>query len=408
MPLFARTEQELTAESLDDLSRSTNITKLSPGGKARALLQSVNKRIEGAYDIFDTNLARAFVSSAPGQYLDLIGEMLGVSREAPHAASVSSDLEVIKFYVEEGSFGDINNNTPLTIPTGTRISTQINNGGVVYRLVSDAVLLPAESTRYVSAEAIAPGAEYNIGTGALVFHDFVSYQDYFNSTLKVTNIHPVATGRNFESDANFRFRISNRVLEAEAANETSIRLAILSTPGVADVLMIPYYRGIGTFGAIIQSTTPTVSDALLDDVRARVAKAQSFGDIAYIRKPKETGLAMRLTVHYATRLPDSSLMEAEEALALTIQSYVNGLDLGQPFIMNAFVSELFRVSDDIVNFGEAGKPIDELHVYKQSKLEDNRVRSTLLGDYYPDRDERVIIEPTIINPISFTRAYSRR
>ena len=97
MPFFNRTYQENLGACLEDLSVGTNISRLSPGGKARAILESVNKRLDEAYDIFDLNLARAFVSSAPGQFLDLIGEILGVTRESAISASVDDSTEIIKF-----------------------------------------------------------------------------------------------------------------------------------------------------------------------------------------------------------------------------------------------------------------------------------------------------------------------
>ena len=48
------------------------------------------------------------------------------------------------------------------------------------------------------------------------------------------------------------------------------------------------------------------------------------------------------------------------------------------------VSELFSIDQSISNFGEeTGKPIDELFVHRDSKLEDNKVKEELLGDYVP-------------------------
>jgi len=49
-------------------------------------------------------------------------------------------------------------------------------------------------------------------------------------------------------------------------------------------------------------------------------------------------------------------------------------------------------STEIKNLGVANKPLDIVYIYKNSKLEDNKVKSVLLGDYTPETDERVIIE----------------
>jgi len=408
MPLFARSFQDLTVDSVESLADTTNITRLSPGAKARALLEASNKRLEEAYDIFDLNLARAFVSAATGQFLDLIGSLLSVERKVAESASVTSSMEVLKLYVDSGTLGDVNNGADFIFPVGELISTEVNNAGVIYRTTTNSIVSASASTVYVSAEASVPGDESNLGTGVLVHHSFTNYADYTNETLKVTNVHPIANGKSFESDDNYRYRIVNRVLEAEAANITAIRLAALSTSGVADVIITPRYRGIGTVGIIVKSVTPTVSNSLIEAIEANVFKVQALGDIIYVRGPKESGLTIRATIHYSQKLTNDELDEIESLLDDVITAYVNELDIGETFVLNRMVSELFAIDDNIANIGEPGDPIEELYIYKESRLDDNKVRQKLLGDYYPVDDERVIIEPSVINPIVFERAYIRR
>ncbi len=408
MPLFARTYPDLMADSLADLASTTRVTRLTPGGIARALLESSNARMAEGYKIFDLGLARAYVSSAPGQFLELIGMLLDVQRGGSVAASVDEESQIIKFYVDSGTFGTINGGNPITISQNSIISTQANSGGILYRVTNTAVLPAGGSSGWVAAEAIAPGERSNVGTGSLIFHNFTGYVGYLNDTLKVTNIHPVATGRDIEGDTNYRYRLVNKVTEAEAANQTAIRLATLSTAGVADVVLIPRYRGIGTFGVIIKSVTPTVSSSLLDTVTFNVSRVQAFGDISYVRAPKESGLAMKLTGHYSSRLPEDELSSIESSIRDIITSYVNNLDIGEEFLLNKMVSSLFNVSSNLTNLGIAGQPVDELYIYRESKVGDNRVKSTLLGDYLPSSDERVIIEQSLPQPITLERSYTRR
>lgn len=408
MPLFARSYQELMADSLEELATNTNITKLSAGGIARALLESINKRLSEAYETFDLNLARAFVSSAPGQYLELIGTILGVERESSVAASADADTEVIKFYVNSGTFGDINNGNDIVLTQGILISTQAGNGGTLYRTITETRLPAAGNSEWVSAMAVVPGDDFNVGVSSLIYHDFTDYADYLNNSLLVTNIYQIANGKNFENDTNYRFRIVNKALELEAANETAIRLAVLSTPGVADVVLIPKYRGIGTLGAIIKATLPTVSQSLIDSVSVNVEKVKSMGDVAFIRKPKETGITMKLTVHYSQRLPENELENIEDTIKDSITEFINNLDIGESLIINKLAAELFAASDYISNLGEAGKPFDELYIHVESQLEDNKIRQKLLGDYTPNTDERIIIEPSYTTPITLERAYIRR
>jgi uncharacterized phage protein gp47/JayE len=408
MPLFAKSLTELTADTLNELSRTTNITKLSPGGKARALLDTMNARVAEAYDTFDLNLTRAFVSAAQGEYLDLIGQLLGVTRTSGVAASVTDDMEVARFYVESNTFGDINGGNSIIIPLGTILSTLPDENGVLFRVTSDTVLPSTDDEAFISVEALATGELGNVGANALTYHNFRQYTDIINDTLKSTNIYPVGNGANLESDANFRFRIANRVLEVEAANETSVRLAALSTPGVADVVMLPRYRGVGTFGLLVESVTPTVSDVLIDDVQGRVDLVQGLGTIAYIRKPHEIGIAFRTTVQYDQRLDDATLTNIEFELEQAARDFIGELGIGDSFSINQLVARMFGISQNVKNLGVAGTPLEEVYIYSDSRVEDNRIKERLLGDYDPNFDERVIVEPSLTVPFIFDRTFARR
>jgi uncharacterized phage protein gp47/JayE len=334
--------------------------------------------------------------------------LLGVTRAPAESALVSSDLQIVKFYVDSGTFGDINNSADMLIPGGTVISTDTNSTGILYRVRDDTTAFASDDTVWVSAEAIIPGTDSNVGTGSLVQHDFTGYTDTANNTLLVTNVHPVASGKDIESDANYRYRIVNAALTAEAANETAIRLAALTTAGVSDVVIVRNYRGVGTFGVIVRSVTPTVSEALLDGVTARVLEVQGLGSRAFVRKAKETGLSFTITVHYSSVLTDDDFELIELALEDEITDYVNSLDLAEEFSVDQLVSRLFEVDSNIANFGETGKPLDEVFVYKDTRLEDNKLREKLLGDYTPTFDEHVIIEPSITTPFTFERKFVRR
>jgi len=406
VPLFGRSYTEIVTDTLSDLANNTNVTRITPGGKARAILDAVAKRLEEQYDLFDLNLARAFVSSAQGEYLNLIGTLVGASRLSSEAANVDSELQVVKFYVDSGTFGDLNGGNSFQISAGTIISTKANNNGILYRVTVPATAQEGASQVWVSVEANAPGEDSNLGTGSLVYHNFVGYTDFASSTLKVTNIHPIRNGKNFESDANFRYRIVNAYLEGEAANETAVRLAALSAAGVADVLTLRHYRGIGTFGVIIRPVTPTTSQSLLDEVELRVREVQGLGSKGYIRAVNETGVSLRTQVTYRKTLSKDEYTLIEQGLEDVIAEHIHGLGWNEPFVVNQLVSKMFAISPEISNFGDVGKPFQEVYLYKPSRLRDKRVRQTLLGDYSPGYDERVIVEPSITSPIVFTRVFN--
>lgn len=408
MPFLAKTEREIQQEVFQMLTENTAITRLTPGGKARAILDIVSKLLRVAYQEFDINLMRAFLSGASGQFLDLFGVMLGEPREPSYAAVAESDLQNVKFYVKSGTFGNINSSNPIIISRGTLISSKASASGIVYRLMSDLTCGASANQAWASVEAISPGSSYNVGSNMLVYHDFISYTDYLNSTLLVTNVYPIGSGKDVESDTNYKYRLSKKVFDAEAANETSLRLAALSVPGVADVIMKKNYKGIGTFGIILKSVTPTASDTLVDNVTSRVSLKQSYGSIAFIKKQKELGFSMKTRVWYKRRQTEDELDEIENMLKDSVKDFINGLDLGETFIADRMMGGLYDIDDNISAFGSYQNPIDESWIYKLSRLEDNRVPEQLLGDYTPNEDERIIIESTSADPVVFERKFGLR
>ena len=56
----------------------------------RALAEAVSRKMGRMYSVFDLNFAQAFLDAAEGQYLNFIGDMMGVSRLGEQAATVTS------------------------------------------------------------------------------------------------------------------------------------------------------------------------------------------------------------------------------------------------------------------------------------------------------------------------------
>jgi uncharacterized phage protein gp47/JayE len=174
---------------------------------------------------------------------------------------------------------------------------------------------------------------------------------------------------------------------------------------VADVILIPRYKGIGTVGAILKSTSPVVSSDLITQVTAALQPAQAYGDLVYVLAPKQTGLTIALTIHYSQVLSDDVLTTIEQNTTTTITDYINNLDIGETFILERMIARLFSIDSHITNIGSLNKLVDELYIYKSSRLNDNRVRQSLFQDYVPASDERVIVEPSVNQPILLNRSF---
>jgi uncharacterized phage protein gp47/JayE len=377
---------------------------VSNGSLARALLESYARHTNEAYQIFDLNLARAFVSGANGRFLDFIGELLGLERLGTAAAVSNAESKAVKFYVEEGIFGDINSASDITLPAGTIISTATDAEGITYRTIVSTVLLASQSEAFLSVEAILPGASSNVGTGLLQFHDFTNYADSLNDTLKVINVGGIFTGQDIETDTNYRFRIARQVTAAEAGNLTAIRLAALSVPGVADIILTPWARGIGTYDVLIKSITPTINETLIDAVQAAINEVTARGNSGLARRPRETGMSFTIKITYRDQVTDDIKDNIEALVKDNLTNYVNGIDIGEEFIINEAVQRVMETDERIKDIGIPTKPFNDITIYRETKLQDNKIKQTLLLNYATDDDERIVIEPSLAEPIIIIRA----
>ena len=265
--IFKKDYGTLVQKSLQQLVTRSSITNQTVGGIARSLIEVVNSNIAEYYDILDINTAMGFVSTAEGYFLDLIATLFNMKRIQATAASAASTDSVQQFYVASGFLSTYI--PSFTIIQGTTVSSA--DGSIVFTVPSNTTFGPTDTSVYVPIVANGVGTNYNIGVNVLV-----------NSSLGLagvftTNVSVVAGGTNIETDDNFRFRISNATLSAAMANETAVRLAALSVPGVANIVVQPYARGIGTFDIIVIPVSGLATAGMISAVQTAINTVQAFG-----------------------------------------------------------------------------------------------------------------------------------
>lgn len=382
---------------MSELTSSTNITRVTPGSKARTLAQIFNRKLNKAYQDFDINFLRTFLPFAQGRFLDYIGDAVNVPRLGANRSRASSEAQLQKVYVEEGTFGDLNNGNDIFLPVGLIISTLPQNEGITYRL-TEGVVLPAAGTElFIPVEATRDGLVSNVGPDTLKFTTFNNYAA--NTGLLFNNVGIINTGREVESDTNYRFRISNQALSAEAANQTAVRLALLVIPGVADLVAVPYARGIGTFDYIIQTVVPNTPQPVIEACQQAIARVQGFGISGRAVRPRLTGMSFTISITWRNDATATDRENIKKAIPTAIQNYVNNLKIGEEFIYNELIQVVMDVDNKIKNIGTAAQAIDQIFIYRESKLRDNSLKEELIGDYAPSSDERLIIEESLDTPI---------
>jgi len=80
--IVKKTYDELIAEMTSYLAENTSINYFGEGSIAKAIVAANCRSIANYYDTFEYNLSMAFVSTAQGRFLDLIGQLLDCPRRA--------------------------------------------------------------------------------------------------------------------------------------------------------------------------------------------------------------------------------------------------------------------------------------------------------------------------------------
>lgn len=399
MPLlFEKSFDKLQGESINELLTETDISRTSPGAKAKTLLSIVNRKVNKAYQEFDINFLRSFLPFAQGQFLDYLGDMLGVARLGARRATVSSADQVVKFYVETGTFGDINNNQDIVIPSNqTLISTGSGISGVVFKLSVGVILDRTLTEYYVPIEAVKDGSISNVGANTLNHHNFNNYTAA--AGLLVTNTAGIESGTKVENDTNYRFRIANQVLASERANETAVRLSLLTVPGVSNLIYKNFAKGIGTFEVIIQTVVPNTPDSVIAACQTSISRVQAQGIFGQAVKPILTGLTFETQITWRADTTTAMRQEIKQRAIANLTDYINNIPIGEGFFLNEAIERVMATDNRILTIGAALRPFDNVSIFKQTKLQDNKVREELIGDYTAKYNERLIIEPSIPNPI---------
>lgn len=335
--LFKKTYEELVNEAINDLQYNTDITNLSIGGVARSLLEVINKQLSTYYNVLDINQSMCFLSSAKGYFLDLIGGLFNVTRNQPSGATVSSSDNVQRFYVTKGYLGDYI--PALYIPGGTVVST--SDGNIQYTVTSDTSFSSGAKQVYVPIKSSNTGTSVNVGVNALIWSGISDPNVY------TTNDKAIITGSDTESDDNFRYRISNTALASEKANETAIRLAALSVNGVADVVLIPYSRGIGSYDVLVIPTEGIASASLVSSVQNAIDGVQAYGMKGIAKSPTVVPVDLEVVIVFSDGTTITEQENLLEDIKVSIENYIVNIPVGGEFILNELRQQIMDVSPKI-------------------------------------------------------------
>ena len=220
------------------------------------------------------------MSNASGSVLDSVAmDNYGLLRRPATYANALEEESNVYFYVESGTFGDLNEGNNINLPAGTLIAAKEFGFGenVTYEVLYDYILEADSSVYYCSVRSIDTGYSQNVDKDSLLFHNFTNYVKKDENKLKVKNRFAILNGSDRESDEIFKSRLNNFLTANVNLNEDLVTLEAIMIPGVTEIKMINNYFGIGTLGIVVFGSGRESSQSLIELVENRTAELASPG-----------------------------------------------------------------------------------------------------------------------------------
>lgn len=397
----AKTKQQIILEAVNNLSARSSITQLSPGSKARALIEAVAQVVGNVSADVSDGIMQTLLTDASGTTLDLIAEAYGIQRLQQVPARVESGDQNLKYYVRRGTFGDINNGLDITVPAGVQLRANGDVSGA-YFIQREQVTLPAASDEvYFAADQVGSNTGTSIAPYVLNRHNFSGYAEASFNSLLVTNDKGVA-GRPPESDANLRFRVRAQMTASATGNKTALRIAALAVAGVSDIRILENRAGLGTADVVVFGISPTVSTSIIQEVQRRINRVSAAGTRAIAVQPRLVGISLATSIRFDANTPTGEKNQIVGRADRAVRRYINDRLPGQDLVINALAQQILSSSNRVIDIGTPGEPFDQLLIWKQNGPNSRRYSRNLESNYRIREDEDLVVEPFIEFPIRIT------
>jgi len=406
MAFVTRSNGEILRELLAEFT-GTGLSYTHRSSKAYALASTMSREIETAYSFFDSNFDKAFLRGASGQFLDALGELFGVRRRVARKCLSLEGESNVRFYVDTGTFGDINSGQEIIIPAGTIIQTApltTAQDPIQYELLNTTTLSPGERYKSLTVEAAIEGSASRVGPQVLRVHDFNSYTNSAQNSLKVVNSYAVVNGEDRQLDADMRFLISIAATAAQSGNTAAIRLATLSVPGVIDFSIVPYFDGIGSVGVFAVGQDNQPSPVITAEVQLSIDRRASHGIFARSYIPAVAGISFSTRVNTIAPLTINEQIELRQSLTNIARDTVTATRVGGDLDLVRLQSDLLRSDARIESFGTGTNFFDTLGVWHTNLTTDTtRERGEWIDQETVtlERHEVFQPEPSLINALVF-------
>jgi hypothetical protein len=155
----------------------------------------------------------------------------------------------------------------------------------------------------------------------------------------------------------------------------------------------------GTYQVYVYGITPDTPVSLLQLVQQVLNTYSAYPLVGTATAPDLVGISLSTTV---TFIAGASVADQNAALAnatSAAETYIDNLTIGQELIINALADAIMSSDPNILDIGSPNRPINEIFIWR-ARTDGTRYSQFLISDYMPATGERIVVEPSISNPIS--------
>jgi hypothetical protein len=375
MPKKRKTFGAFQAESINYLLANTPFNNAVAGSSARSITDIMNTQMAEMSSHMARASAMVYLDTASGYYLDLIGSLFGISRDAPTSYKTTAGDKNIKFYVTgvKTLKGVLGTNS---IPNGTTI--QNTSSGATLTTTSLINFNDTDTFVFVSATLLSEKSIV-IGPSTMTVHS-LGVPD-----LLVTNTSSITHSLVQESDLSFRDRIASASVASEGANSSRILSSIQQFQDIASVDIRAGISGSGSYDVYLVPVGNRISQATIAAIARILSSTSGFGIAFNIREFDYIPVKIEIQVKFTNSTNDSFKESTINIAESRVRSLIGSLRPGDELAMNRIISEVINTDNSISNAEVIFLCINKrVQAIRDLRLEEDEL-------FVPDEDE--------INPI---------
>ena len=353
MTIRPRDFSTMVNDAIEYLVNNTEITFLSQGGIARALVDSSSLEIARLQDFTSVNYENSVLSVAKGPFLDLFGEAYSLPRKLATTSRVFKEDGSIRFYVRTGVLGDRlpdpKNSTQGVIPAGTSIST--SDGTVQYITNVDQTFPYNKRSVFVDAQAVGAGSAGVVGPNLLTSHNL-------SDDVLVTNDLAITNGTDLESDVDYRFRLVSAFSSRFSNNASAVSVAASSTPGVVRADLFQFARGAGTFDVLLVPKGNKLPRSVGEQASRSIDQTTAYGISSRVREPDYIPVKITIRLRMAKGTAEGLKLALHDQVQTAVLNYLGNIPIGGELIINRLRAIVLSVSNSIVDLSTLELCID--------------------------------------------------